>query len=108
MAVIHLLLDSCNAMGANIMNQILEYLKQPLETLTQERVNACILSNLNDQKLTSVQIELNNIAPELGQPIQEMSLFAELDPYRAATHNKGIMNGMDPVILATGNDWPCR
>lgn len=105
MAVIHLTMNSCDAMGANIINQILEYLKPPIEQLTGEEVTMCILSNLNDQKLTQATVTLRNIDPALGQKIQEASLFAELDPYRAATHNKGVMNGMDPVLIATGNDW---
>lgn len=105
MAVIHLLMNSCDAMGANIINQALEYLKTPLETLTGETVTMCILSNLNDQKLTTARITIRNIDPVLGEKLQEASLFAETDPYRAATHNKGIMNGMDAVLLATGNDW---
>jgi hydroxymethylglutaryl-CoA reductase len=105
MAVIHVLMDSCDAMGANILNQVLEYLKNPIEELTQEKVTMCILSNLNDQKCTHVSIEMQGIDPDLGQRLQEASLFAEMDPYRAATHNKGIMNGIDAVLIATGNDW---
>lgn len=105
MAVIHLTMDSCDAMGANIINQVLEYLKNPIERISGEEVTMCILSNLNDQKRTSAQVTLNGIDPELGQKIQEASLFAEMDPYRAATHNKGVMNGIDPVVIATGNDW---
>lgn len=105
MAVIHLTMDSCDAMGANIINQVLEYLKEPIEQLTGEHVTMCILSNLNDQKLTTAQVIINNIEPELGHKIEEASLFAEMDPYRAATHNKGVMNGIDPVLIATGNDW---
>ena len=105
MAIIHLTLESCDAMGANIINQVLEYLKTPIEALTHEKVTMCILSNLNDQKITHAQVEIFDIAEELGQRIQEASLFAEQDPYRAATHNKGVMNGIDPVVIATGNDW---
>lgn len=105
MAVIHLTMNSCDAMGANILNQILEYLKNPIEELTGEQVTMCILSNLNDQKLTTAKVILNNIDPVLGHKLQEASLFAEIDPYRAATHNKGVMNGIDPVLIATGNDW---
>jgi hydroxymethylglutaryl-CoA reductase len=105
MAVIHLYMDSCNAMGANIINQVLEYLKPLLENLTNEQVTMCILSNLNDQKLTSATVTINDVDPALGERIQEASLFAEMDPYRAATHNKGVMNGIDPVLIATGNDW---
>ncbi|AMP89313.1 hydroxymethylglutaryl-CoA reductase, degradative [Legionella pneumophila] len=105
MAVIHLTMNSCDAMGANIINQVLEYLKQPIEQITGEEVTMCILSNLNDQKLTTAQVIIHNIDPILGQKLQEASLFAEIDPYRAATHNKGVMNGIDPVLIATGNDW---
>lgn len=105
MAVIHLTMNSCDAMGANIINQVLEYLKSPIEALTGEEVTMCILSNLNDQKLTTAQVTINEIDPVLGQKLQEASLFAEMDSYRAATHNKGVMNGIDPVLIATGNDW---
>ncbi|WP_298622460.1 hydroxymethylglutaryl-CoA reductase, degradative [uncultured Legionella sp.] len=105
MAVIHLTMNSCDAMGANIINQVLEYLKSPIEQLTGETVTMCILSNLNDQKLTTARVTIRNIDPILGHKLQEASLFAEMDPYRAATHNKGVMNGIDPVLIATGNDW---
>lgn len=105
MAVIHLTMNSCDAMGANIINQVLEYLKGPIEQLTGEEVTMCILSNLNDQKLTTAQVQIRDVDPVLGYKLQEASLFAEIDPYRAATHNKGVMNGIDPVLIATGNDW---
>ncbi len=105
MAVIHLMMDSCDAMGANIINQVLEYLKDPIEKLTGEQVTMCILSNLNDQKLTTAVVTLDGIDAALGERLHEASIFAETDPYRAATHNKGVMNGIDPVLIATGNDW---
>lgn len=105
MAIIHLTMNSCDAMGANSINQVLEYLKTPLENLTGERVTMCILSNLNDQKLTTAEVVINEVDCELGERLQEASFFAEHDPYRAATHNKGVMNGIDPVLIATGNDW---
>jgi hydroxymethylglutaryl-CoA reductase len=105
MVVIHLTMNSCDAMGANIINQVLEYLKTPIESLTGEQVTMCILSNLNDKKLTTARVEIHHVDPILGQRIQDASLFAEIDPYRAATHNKGVMNGIDPVVIATGNDW---
>jgi hydroxymethylglutaryl-CoA reductase len=98
-------MNSCDAMGANIINQVLEYLKAPIEALTQEEVTMCILSNLNDQKITTAEVIIHEIDPSLGYKLQEASLFAEMDPYRAATHNKGVMNGIDPVLIATGNDW---
>ena len=105
MAVIHLTLNSCDAMGANMINQVLEYLKDPIEAITEEKVTMCILSNLNDEKLTTARVTIKGVDPILGQRLQDASRFAELDPYRAATHNKGVMNGMDPVVIATGNDW---
>ncbi|MCX7118206.1 MAG: hydroxymethylglutaryl-CoA reductase, degradative [Legionellales bacterium] len=105
MAVVHLLMDCCDAMGANIMNQTLEYLKGPIEQVTGEQVTMCILSNLNDQKLTTAKVLLHDVDVELGERLEEASLFAETCPYRAATHNKGVMNGIDPVLIATGNDW---
>lgn len=105
MIVIHLMMDSCDAMGANIINQVLEYLKTPIENLTGEQVTMCILSNLNDQKLTTAKVTIPDVEETLGNNLQEASLFAETDPYRATTHNKGVMNGVDPVLIATGNDW---
>lgn len=105
MAVIHLTMNSCDAMGANIINQVLEYLKSPIEHLSKEKVTMCILSNLNDLKLTTARVRIHDIDPSLAIRIQEASLFAEIDPYRAATNNKGVMNGIDSVLIATGNDW---
>lgn len=105
MAVIHLYIDCMDAMGANVINQTCEYLKSDIEQLTGETVNLCILSNLTDTKLTRARVIISNIDKELGEKIAEASLFAQLDPYRAATNNKGVMNGMDSVLIATGNDW---
>lgn len=105
MVVIHVMMDPCDAMGANLINQVLEYLKSPIEQATLERVHLCILSNLNDKKLTTARVVLNGIPEAEGLAIMEASIFAEVDPYRAATHNKGIMNGIDGVLIATGNDW---
>lgn len=105
MAVIHVLADPCDAMGANIINQVCEYLKAPVESATGEKVTMCILSNLVDTKLTRARVTLRNVDPELGEKIEEASLFAVQDPYRAATNNKGVLNGIDPILIATGNDW---
>lgn len=105
MAVIHVLADPCDAMGANIINQVCEYLKAPVEEATGERVTMCILSNLVDTKLTRARVVIRDIDPELGRKIEEASLFAQQDPYRAATNNKGVLNGIDPILIATGNDW---
>ena len=105
MAVIHVLADPCDAMGANIINQVCEYLKLPVEQTTGCSVTMCILSNLVDTKLTRAQVTIRDIDPVLGRKIEEASLFAEQDPYRAATNNKGVLNGIDPILVATGNDW---
>lgn len=105
MAVIHILMDPVDAMGANIVNQVCEFLKQPIEQLTGEKVTMCILSNLVDTKLTRATVVMENIDPELAAKIEEASLFSIQDPYRAATNNKGVLNGMDPILIATGNDW---
>ncbi|MGZ3773388.1 MAG: hydroxymethylglutaryl-CoA reductase, degradative [Pseudobdellovibrionaceae bacterium] len=105
MAVVHVLMDPCDAMGANIVNQVCEYLKEPIEQFTSEKVTMCILSNLVDTKLTRATVHITDIDPELAEKIEEASLFAQQDPYRAATNNKGVLNGIDPVLIATGNDW---
>lgn len=105
MAVIHILMDPCDAMGANIVNQVCEFLKEPIENFSGEKVTMCILSNLVDSKVTRATARLKNIDPEMAEKIQEASLFAQQDPYRAATNNKGVLNGIDPILIATGNDW---
>lgn len=105
MVVLHVYADPCDAMGANIINQVCEFLKSPIEEKTGEKITMCILSNLVDSKLTKARVELDRVDPELAEKIQEASLFAQLDPYRAATNNKGVLNGIDPILIATGNDW---
>ena len=105
MAVIHVFADACDAMGANIINQVCEYLKAPIEAATGETVTMCILSNLVDSRVTVARVEMTGVAPELMERIEEASLFANVDPYRAATNNKGVLNGIDPILIATGNDW---
>lgn len=105
MAVVHVLMNPCDAMGANIINQVCEFLKEPIEQFTGEKVTMCILSNLVDTKITRATVRLKNVDTELAQKIEEASLFAQQDPYRAATNNKGVLNGIDPVLIATGNDW---
>ncbi|MCB0342904.1 MAG: hydroxymethylglutaryl-CoA reductase, degradative [Bdellovibrionales bacterium] len=105
MAVVHVLADACDAMGANIMNQVCEYLRPKIEDLTGEDVTMCILSNLVDTKVTRATVVLKNLDSDLIDKIVEASLFAKQDPYRAATNNKGVLNGIDPILLATGNDW---
>ncbi len=105
MAVIHVLADPCDAMGANIMNQVCEYLKGPVQELTGETVTMCILSNLVDTKLTRATVRMKGLDRDMMERIAEASLFAQQDPYRAATNNKGVLNGIDPILIATGNDW---
>ena len=105
MGILHLLFHTCDAMGANLINQTCESLKPSLQTLTGENINLCILSNLTDSKLVQATCDIENIDASLARAIEEATLFAKLDPYRAATHNKGIMNGIDAVLIATGNDW---
>jgi hydroxymethylglutaryl-CoA reductase len=92
-------------MGANIVNQICEFLKQPVEEATGERVSMCILSNLVDSKVTRSEVLIRNPGEEMADKLVEASVFAWEDPYRAATNNKGVLNGIDPILMATGNDW---
>jgi hydroxymethylglutaryl-CoA reductase len=113
MLVIHLLFDTREAMGANAINTAVEHLSPFIEEITGGRVNLRILSNLTDHRKAYVEgmIPASELAREgitgedAVKSIVEAAVFAELDPYRATTHNKGIMNGIDAVILATGNDW---
>ena len=105
MLVLHVYMDPCDAMGANLINQVCEALKPFLTAWTGEKVGLCILSNLVDSRVTVAEARIPGIDPEVGHGIEEASRFAEADPYRATTHNKGVMNGIDPVLIATGNDW---
>ena len=105
MAVIHVVVNTCSAMGANIVNQICEYLKTLIESETKEKVSVCIVSNLSDTKLVQAKAVLSGVDSHLMQKIEQASLFAESDPYRATTNNKGVMNGIDAVLIAVGNDW---
>jgi len=110
-AVIHLYLDCCDAMGANLINTACELLANDIEKLTQKRVGLKILSNLADKRVFQSQcrIDINSLDSKNGlsvaQKIVEAYVFAKHDPYRATTNNKGIMNGIDPIVIATGNDW---
>ncbi|MCW8397952.1 hydroxymethylglutaryl-CoA reductase, degradative [Legionella sp. PATHC038] len=105
MGILHVLIDPSDAMGANRINQACEFLRGLIEAHTHEEVTMCILSNLSDQKITVANAVIYDIDPILGKRIEEASLFAQIDPYRAATNNKGVMNGIDAVLIATGNDW---
>ena len=105
MLVIHVMCDPCDAMGANLINQVCEGLKPEIEALTGEKVGLCILSNLVDGKLAYAKVEIDGVDEEVGNGIAEATQFAKTDPYRATTHNKGVLNGIDPILIATGNDW---
>ena len=113
MLVVHAIVDCQDAMGANLLNTIAEALAPRLQALTQWTPGLRILSNLADRRCSHVTCRVAPAAlATKGWPgeavaagIANASRFAELDPYRAATHNKGVMNGVDAVVLATGNDW---
>ena len=105
MGVVHILVDCSEAMGANSINQICEFLKTPIEKITQEKVSLCILSNLSDEHLVRAEVFFPHLDSSLVEGLEEASLFAFQDPYRACTHNKGIMNAIDALLIATGNDW---
>jgi len=113
MLVLHLLVDVRDAMGANTVNTMAELLAPDVEQITGGDVRLRILSNLADRRLARAQvcIDPQTLATpsldgmDVATGIIEGGALALVDPYRAATHNKGIMNGIDPVVLATGNDW---
>ena len=113
MLVVHLLIDVCDAMGANTVNTMAEHIAPLIEKLINGRVRLRILSNLADKRLVTASVKLsasqfdtkNYSGNEVIKGIFEAASFAAVDPYRAATHNKGIMNGIDPIIVVTGNDW---
>ena len=112
--VLHVLVDCRDAMGANMVNTIAEAIAPRAAELARGRLGLRILSNLADRRRVRVscRVPIGALAgkdglpaAEVAQAIEEASRFADADPYRAATHNKGIMNGIDAVVLATGNDF---
>ncbi len=111
--VVHLVLDCRDAMGANLINTACEHMAGPLSRLLGGKVGLRILSNLADRRCVTAKTRIPVDALGVGQfsgeetaeGIVAASIMAERDPYRAATHNKGIMNGIDAVIIASGNDW---
>ncbi len=113
MLVVHLLVDTRDAMGANLVNGMCEGVAPLIESLTGGSVFLRILSNLTDRSVAraACRIPVEKLAgrgysgEEARDGIVVAAEFAAVDPYRAATHNKGIMNGIDPVAIATGNDW---
>ena len=113
MLVVHLIYDCRDAMGANAVNTACETLAPLIARITGGRIGLRILSNLADRRLARANCSVPADALAFGefegaqvvQGIIEAAAFAAADPYRAATHNKGIMNGIDAVALATGQDW---
>lgn len=110
---VYLAFDPCDAMGANTINTVLEGIAPQLAAIAQGQVLMAILSNYQEVALTEAQVQVPILslhdnpqtAKQIAEDIARASRYAQLDPYRATTHNKGVMNGMDAVILATGNDW---
>ncbi len=113
MMIVHVLVDTCDAMGANLINTTVEGLAPEIEALTGGKVYLRILSNLADRRLARARcvipaecLNTRNLDGEaVIEGIVQAQNFAILDPYRAVTHNKGVMNGVDAVVMATGNDW---
>ena len=113
MLIVHLLVDVRDAMGANTVNTMAEYISPQIEKISHGKVRLRILSNLADKRLVTASVKIASKqldtadykGQEVVKRILEAASFAVVDPYRAATHNKGIMNGIDPVVIATGNDW---
>ncbi|MES2503244.1 MAG: hydroxymethylglutaryl-CoA reductase, degradative [Myxococcota bacterium] len=115
MAVVEISIDCRDAMGANLINTVLEALAPEIELLTGAQVGFKILSNLSDQRLARASCEIGYQAladdktHDQGRKVAQRMIdgyeFAKLDPYRACTHNKGVMNGIGAVVIATGNDW---
>lgn len=106
MLIVHLKVNTLDAMGANAVNTMAESIAPYLEELTGGRVYLRILSNLAVHRLarSRVVIDIEAIGEDVVESILQAYAFAQADPFRAATHNKGIMNGIVPVVLATGND----
>jgi len=113
MLIVHLLVDVRDAMGANTVNTMAEYIAPQVEKIAHGQARLRILSNLADKRLVTASVKIDSSqfdtaeyeGKEVVKRILEAASFAMVDPYRAATHNKGIMNGIDPVVIATGNDW---
>ncbi|MGE0546752.1 MAG: hydroxymethylglutaryl-CoA reductase, degradative [Kofleriaceae bacterium] len=111
--VAHLHVDCRDAMGANLVNTLCEALADRVAELAGGKPGLRILSNLTDGRMVTVTCTIDDAelagggvdGGEVRRAIAAASRFAELDPYRAATHNKGIMNGVDAVLIATGQDW---
>lgn len=111
--VVHLHIDCRDAMGANLVNTLCEALSSQVAEIAHGRPGLRILSNLTDGRTVTVRCSVDDAVlgseaatgSAVRAAIAAASRFAELDPYRATTHNKGIMNGVDAVLVATGQDW---
>ncbi|MEI3604401.1 hydroxymethylglutaryl-CoA reductase, degradative [Pseudogracilibacillus sp. SE30717A] len=105
MLIIHVFVDTKDAMGANVVNTMLENVTPTIEAITEEEVGIRIISNLADRRIVRATATFHNYLSEINtQKFIQAYELAKFDPYRAATHNKGIMNGISAVALATGND----
>jgi len=106
MMVVELFVDVRDSMGANLVDSMCELIAPTVEKLTGGRVNMRILSNLATERMVRVKatVPASQLGEGVAKMITEACIFAEADPYRAVTHNKGIMNGVVGVLLATGND----
>lgn len=108
MVIVHLVIDVLDAMGANVVNHAAEAVAPTIGRITGLEVNLRILSNLAARRLARARVSIPVEALgglKVAQRIAAADRFARLDPYRAATHNKGLLNGIDAVAIATGNDW---
>ncbi len=113
MAVLHILVDVRDAMGANTVNSMAETIAPRVAEIAGGHSRLRILSNLADRRLARAHVTLTPEAlttktmdgNDVIDGMIEACALAQVDPYRAATHNKGVMNGIDPVVVATGNDW---
>lgn len=113
MLIVHVLINTCDAMGANLINTTVEGLAPDIERLSGGKVYLRILSNLADRRVARARCEIppeyfatkNYSGEDVIEGIVQAQNFAVLDPYRAVTHNKGVMNGIDAVVMACGNDW---
>ncbi len=108
MIVVHIIIDVRDAMGANAVNTMCEALAPMLEELTSGKIRLKILSNLADKRIVKAKAVFDKEkmgGEKVVDAFLESYTLAIIDPYRAATHNKGIMNGIDSLIIATGNDF---
>lgn len=111
--IVYLMVDTKEAMGANMVNTMMEALSSPLEDISKGKSLISILSNYATESLVTATCRVDlrflsrqkEVAIKLAQKMTMASQLAQVDPYRASTHNKGIFNGIDAIVLATGNDW---